>query len=69
MHTNVKPKKMGNLQELFSIFFIENKLVIENLKKGVRGKEPNSKTIHPTQFVRISIEAEFRAQQNYRDLF
>ena len=34
LHTYVKPKiKWGNFHELFSIFFIENELLIENVKK------------------------------------
>ena len=51
---------------LFSIFFIENESFKENVKKGVRGNEPNGRTVQPTQLIRISIEAEFCALQNYR---
>ena len=35
LHTYVKSKiKWGNCPELFSIFFIENELFTENVKKG-----------------------------------
>ena len=40
----------------FSIFFIENELFTENVKKGVRGNEPNGRTVQPTQLIRISIK-------------
>ena len=53
--------KWGNCHELFSIFFIENELFTENVKKGVRGNEPNGRTVQPTHLILISIEAEFRA--------
>ena len=53
----------------FSIFFIENELFTENVKNGVRGNEPNGRTVQPTQLILISIEAEFCALQNYREFF
>ena len=40
LHTYVKTKiKWGNGHELFSIFFIEDELFTENVRKGVRGNE------------------------------
>ena len=53
----------------FCFFFIENELFTDNVKKGVSGNEPNGRTVQPTQLIRISIEAEFRALQNYKDFF
>ena len=53
----------------FSIFFIENEFFKENVKKGVRGNEPNVRTVQPTHLIRISTDAEFRALQNYRVFF
>ena len=59
----------GNRHETFSIFFIENELFIENVNKGGRGNEPNGRAVLPEQLIPISIEAEFRALQNYREFF
>ena len=68
LHTYVKLKlEWGNRQGLFSIFFIENDLFTEIVKKGVRGNEPNDRTVQPTQWILISIEAEYCALQNYRE--
>ena len=55
----------------FSIFFIENELFSENVKKGVRSNEPNpnGRTAQPTHVICISIEADFCALQNDRDFF
>ena len=53
----------------FSIFFIENELFTGNVKEGAGGNEPNGRTVQPAQLIRVSIEAEFRALQNYRDFF
>ena len=53
----------------FSIFFIENELFTENVKKGVRGNEPNGRTVQPTQLTRMSIEAKYHALQNCRVFF
>ena len=53
----------------FSILFIGNDLFAENVKKGVRGNEPNGRTVQPTQFILISIEAEFCALQDCREFF
>ena len=50
----------------FLIFFIEVELFTENVKKGVRGNEPNGRTVQPTQLILILIEAEFCALQHYR---
>ena len=61
--------KWGNRHELFSIFFMENELFTENVKKGVRGNEPHGRTVQHTQLIRISFLAEFRALQNYREFF
>ena len=70
LHTYVKLKtKWGNCHELFSIFFIENELFTENVKKGVHGNEPNGRTVQLTQLIFISIEAKFSALQNYREFF
>ena len=55
--------------KLYSIFFIENELFTENVKKGVRGNEPSGRTVQPTQLIRISIEVEFCALQNYTVFF
>ena len=55
--------------KFFSIFFIENELFTENVKKGVRGNEPNGRTVQPKQLILISIEAEFCALQNHRGFF
>ena len=70
-HTYIKSKlKWGNRHELFfSIFFIENELFTQNIKKGVRGNEPNGRTIQPTQLIFISIEAEFCDLQNNKEFF
>ena len=69
-YTYVKSKmKWGNRHELFSIFFIENELFTENVKKGVRGNEPNGRTVQPKQLILISIVAEFRGLQSYRQFF
>ena len=38
----------------FSIFFIEKESFTENVKKGVRGNEPNGQTVQPTQLIFIS---------------
>ena len=59
----------GNCRELFSIFFIENVLFTENVKKGVRGYEPNGRMVQPKQLILISIEAEFCALKIYREFF
>ena len=59
----------GNRHDFFSIFFIENELFTENVKKGVCGNEPNDRMVQPTQLILLSIEAEFYAQQNYRKFF
>ena len=70
LHTYVKSKiKWGNRHELFSIFSIENELFTENVKKGVRGNECSGRTVQPTQLIRISVEAEFRALQSYTEFF
>ena len=70
LHTYVKLKiKWGDRHELYSIFFIENVLFTENVKKGVRGIEPNGRTVQPTQLILTSIEVEFFALQNYREIF
>ena len=70
LHTRLKSKiKWGNRHEPFSIFLIEKELFTENVKKGVRGNEPNGRTVQPTQLKRISIEAEFCALQNYIEFF
>ena len=70
MHTHVKSKiKWGNCYELFSIFLIENEVFTENVKKWVRGNECLCRTVHPTQLIRISVEAEFRALQSNREFF
>ena len=70
LHTHVKSKiKWGNCHELSSVSFVENKLFPENVKNGVRGNEPNGRTVQPTQLIRISLESKFRARQNYRDFF
>ena len=61
--------KWGNRRELFSIFFIENELFTGNIKKGVRGNECSGRTDQPTQLIRISVEAEFRALQSYTEFF
>ena len=53
----------------FSIFLIENELFTENVKKGVRGNEPNGRMVQPKQLILTSIEAEFCALQNYREFF
>ena len=64
LQTHVKSKiKWGNRHVLFSILFMENELFTENIKKGVCGNETNG------QLIRISIGAEFRALQNYREFF
>ena len=68
--TYVKSKtKWRNRHELFSIFFIENWLFTENVKKGVRGNEPNGRTVQPAQLTLIPLEVEFCALQNYRKFF
>ena len=70
MQTHVNSKiKWGNRHELCSIFFIENELFTENVKKWVRGNEPNGRTVQPIELILISIETEFRALQNYRVFF
>ena len=70
MHIHVKSKiKWGNRYKLFSIFFIENQLFKENVEKGVCGNEPNGRTVQHTQLIHISIEAESRDLQNYREVF
>ena len=61
--------KMGNRHENFSIFVIENEWFTENVEKGVCGNEPNGQTVQPTQLIHVSIEAEFRALQNYGKFF
>ena len=53
----------------FSIFFIENKLFTENVKKGVRRNEPNGRTVQTKQLILITIDAQFCALQNYREFF
>ena len=53
----------------FSIFFIENQLFTENVKKGVRGNEPNGRTVQPTQLILILTEAELCALQNYTKFY
>ena len=50
---------------LFFIFFIENELFRDDIKKEVWGNEPNVRTVQPTQL----IEAESCALQNYREFF
>ena len=55
--------------KFFSIFFIENELLTENIKTGVRSNEPNSRTVQPTQLILISNEAELCALQKYRVCF
>ena len=70
LHTYVKPKiKWGNHHALFSIFLIENELITENVKNGVCSNECSGWMVQPTQLIRISFEAEFRALQNYREFF
>ena len=71
LYTYEKSKiKWANRQEIFlSIFFIENELFTDNLKKGVRGSECSGRTVQPTQLIRISVEAEIRALQSYREFF
>ena len=70
LHTHVNSKiKWGNRHEFFSICSIENELFTENVKKGVCGYKPNGRTVQPTQLIRISIDAKFRALKNYRELF
>ena len=60
MHTHVKLNiKWGNPYEFFSIF----------IKKGVRGNEPNGRMVQPTQLIRGSIEAEFRALKTTESFF
>ena len=50
--------------------FLHRKQVIHRKrKKEVRGKEPNGRTVPPTQLILTSIEQEFRALQNYRVFF
>ena len=61
--------KWGNRQEIFSIYFIENELFTEVVKKGNRGNEPNGQTVEPTQLLLISIEAGIRTLQHYRESF
>ena len=46
---------------------MENELFIENVKKAVRGNEPNGQTVQPTNLILISIEAELCALQYYRE--
>ena len=55
--------------DFFYIFFIENELFTENVKKGVRGNKPNGRSVQPTQLILISIEGEFSALQNYTEFF
>ena len=55
LHTYVKSKKeWGSCHELFSIFFKENELFTENIKRRVCGNEPNGRTLQPTQLILIS---------------
>ena len=70
LHMYVKLKlRWVNFHDFFSIFFIENVLFTENVKKGVRGNEPNDRTVQPTHLRLISIEAEIHALQKYREFF
>ena len=71
LHTLVKLKiNWGNRNVFFfSILSLENKLFTENVKKGPCGNEQNGRTVQLTQLIIISIEVEFRAQQNYRVFF
>ena len=61
--------KRGNCPDFFTTLFIENQLLTENVKKGVRGNEPNGRTVQPTQLTLISIEAKLCALKNYRVFF
>ena len=54
---------------IFSIFLIEKELFAEHEKKGIRGNKSNGRTVQPTQLIRTSMEAEFRALHNYREFF
>ena len=67
LHTNVKSKiKLGNRRKRFSIFSKESELFTKkNVKKGVRGNEPNGRAVQPTQLILILVEAEFCALQNF----
>ena len=70
--TFVKSKiKRGNGHEFFLHFLLrkQNELLIENVKKGVRGNEPNGRTAQPTQLIPKLIEGEFCAPQNYRSFY
>ena len=48
------PTYVKSNHELFSIFFIENEFFTEKVKRGVRGYEPNGRTVQPTQLILIS---------------
>ena len=61
--------KWVNRHELFSIFFIENELLTENVKKGFHGNESNGRMVQPKQLILTSVEAEFCALQNYGEFF
>ena len=69
LHTYVNLKKWGNCHKLISIFFTENELFTENVKKGVRGKDPNGQTVQFSLLILTPIKTEFCSLQNYRDFF
>ena len=66
LHTYAKSKiKWGN-NHIFFIFFIENELFTENVKRGsvVTNRMFELFNLH---LIIISIEAEFRALHNYKE--
>ena len=53
----------------FFPFSSYEEVIYRKRKKGVRGNEPNGRTIQPTQLILISIEEEFCALHKYREFF
>ena len=51
------------------LFSIENELFLEIVKKGVRGNEPNGRTVQPIELILISIETKSYALQSYGEFF
>ena len=69
--THMKNRKQNGVtvMNFFSIFFIENELFTEKVKKQVRDNEPNGRKVQPTQLILISVKAGFSALQNNREFF
>ena len=61
--------KWGNGYELFSIFFVENGLFTENVKKGVRGNEPNGRTFNLHSLYSYQSKRNFVLYKNRESFF